>query len=108
MTVHVRWSAQVAAYVRGRAPEARKALRRALQALAGWDGRADPPRIRFLEDDLVGYLRLRIGPHRVIFREVFEDDRRVILCVFAGPRSSIYETFAELLLDEFDALSGSE
>lgn len=106
MKARVRWSDQVEAYVSARAPDTRKALRSAIKGLAKWDGRADPPRIRFLEDDLVGYARLRVGAHRVVFREGFHERERQILCVFAGPRSTVYETFAEVMLDELSTFGG--
>ena len=82
----------------------RGALRAAINGLIDWDGRSDPPRVRFLEDDLTGYLRLRVGAHRVVFRESSEAGQRLILCVFAGPRSTVYEAFAELVLDELAAV----
>jgi len=66
-------------------------------------GRADPTRIRFLEDELTGYVRLRVGGHRVIFAEASVRGARQIQCLFAGPRSTVYEAFAELVLDELSA-----
>ena len=100
MQSKVVWSDQVEAYVKSHAPHPRRELWREIKALAAWDGRSDPPRIRHLEDRLTGYTRIRIDHHRVIFREAFEDGWRVIKCLFAGPRSTVYEAFAELTLDE--------
>jgi mRNA-degrading endonuclease RelE of RelBE toxin-antitoxin system len=94
------WSAQVQRYVSSKAPEPRRALWREIKSLANWDGRENSPRIRHLEDEWTGYSRLRVDRDRIIFRQAFEDGNRVIKCTAAGPRNTIYETFAELLLDE--------
>lgn len=100
MKSKVVWSAQVQAYVNSKAPEPRKVLWQEIKKLAKWDGRENPPRIRQLEDELVGYARLRIKQDRVLFRESFERGERVVKCLHAGPRSTVYETFQELFLDE--------
>lgn len=86
--------------MRSKAPEPRRVLWREIKALAQWDGRQTPPRIRHLEDKLTGYARLRVDRDRVIFREAFENGQRVIKCLYAGPRSSVYESFQTVLLDE--------
>jgi hypothetical protein len=100
MKSKVFWSAQVQAYVNSKAPEPRKTLWREIKNLAKWDGRENPPRILHLEDELSGYSRLRVRRDRVLFRETSERGTRVIKCLFAGPRSTVYETFLELFLDE--------
>jgi mRNA-degrading endonuclease RelE of RelBE toxin-antitoxin system len=100
MKFKVVWSAQVQAYVNSKAPEPRRALWQEIKHLAQWNGRENPPRIRQLEDDLTGYARLRVKGDRVLFRESFERGERVIKCLYAGPRSSVYETFQEIFLDE--------
>ena len=100
MPSSVRWSAQVEAYVRSKAPDARRELWKGIKALGDWDGREDVARLRHLEGELVGYSRLRIREHRIIFREAFQDGQRRILCLYAGPRQSVYEAFEELLLDD--------
>ena len=94
------WSEQVEAYVRAKAPEPRRELWREIKALATWDGRDHPPKLRRLEDKLSGYGRLRVSGHRVIFREAFEGGQRVLKCLYAGPRSSVYESFQQILLDD--------
>jgi hypothetical protein len=94
------WSTQVEAYVRSKAPAPRRQLWREIKALATWDGKGNPPKLRHLEDKLSGYVRLRVAGHRIIFREAFEGGQRVIKCLYAGPRSSVYESFQEILLDE--------
>jgi len=99
MKSKVLWSAQVEGYVRSKAPEPRGHLWRGLKRLADWDGKEDPPRIKFLEDDLIGYIRLRVGGHRIIFREAFSKGIRTLNCLYAGPRSTVYEAFQELFLD---------
>lgn len=103
MKSNVAWSAQVQKYVSSKAPEPRRTLWREIKKLADWNGRENPPRIRQLEDHLTGYSRLRVARDRVIFREDFEQGRRVIKCLHAGPRSSVYESFQEILLDDLMA-----
>lgn len=100
MQSKVRWSDQVEAYVRSKAPEPRRELWREIKTLAGWDGKEHAPRIRHLEDQLTGYNRLRVNRHRIIFRESFKSGVRMVNCLYAGPRSSVYEAFAELFIDE--------
>ena len=100
MPCNVRWSAQVEAYVRSKAPDPRRELWQGVKALGDWDGREDLPRLRHLEDELIGYSRLRIREHRIIFREAFQGGQRRIVCLYAGPRQSVYEAFEELLLDD--------
>ncbi|HEY1662783.1 MAG TPA: hypothetical protein VGI03_10220 [Verrucomicrobiae bacterium] len=100
MKSKVVWSSQVQSYVKSKAPETRKVLWREIKDLAKWDGRECVPRIRLLEDELTGYGRLRVKRDRVLFRESFERGERVIKCLYAGPRSTVYETFQEIFLDE--------
>lgn len=100
MKPKVRWSSQVEEYVRSQAPAPRRELWAGIKALADWTGQADDPRLVALEDDLTGYWRLRVGRHRVIFREAVQDGQRTLLCLFAGPRKTVYEALAELLLDD--------
>lgn len=91
-TTPVRLEAGVVAFVRGLAPEPRVRVRRALANLER--GRGD---IKALEDDLAGYYRLRVGPHRLVFRYVVEPDVRHIRVVFAERRRVVYELFAQML-----------
>lgn len=100
MRSKVVWSPQVAAYVNSKAPEPRKGLWQEIKNLAKWDGREIPPRILRLEDELSGYCRLRVKRDRVLFRETHAGGQREIKCLHAGPRSTVYETFQELFLDE--------
>lgn len=100
MKTKVVWSPQVQKYVHSKAPEPRRILWREIKNLAKWNGQEDPPVTRHLEDQLAGYSRLRVARDRVIFREDFERGQRVVKCLHAGPRSTVYETFEEILLDE--------
>jgi mRNA-degrading endonuclease RelE of RelBE toxin-antitoxin system len=103
MKTRVLVSDQVRQYLAARAPEMRKVLKTALRDLSDWDGHEDPPRLRHLEGGLAGYSRLRVGGHRVIFGEAAGEGERLILCLYAGPRATVYELFAEILLDELAA-----
>lgn len=99
MNCKVRWSPQVENYVRSKAPEPRTELWREIKRLAEWDGRENPPRLKHLEGSLVGYSRLKVHGHRIIFREAFVSDCRAVECLFAAPRNTVYEAFEEMLLD---------
>lgn len=46
MKCKVAWTAQVEAYLKGKAPGPRRDLLRAIKELADWDGREDSPKIR--------------------------------------------------------------
>ena len=83
MPSKVHWSEQVAQYVKSKAPEPRRELWQAIKGLADWDGREDLPKIRRLEDELVGYLRVRVGSHRVIFRGAIIDGNRTVAQQFS-------------------------
>jgi len=37
-------------------------------------------------DDLEGFHCLRVGSHRVIFEYAVIGEKRIVTCVFAGPR----------------------
>jgi mRNA-degrading endonuclease RelE of RelBE toxin-antitoxin system len=95
MKTRVHVSPQVVAFVKSLAPEPRRKLTRAIQALAG--GRGD---VKSLEGKLEGFSRLRVSGHRVLFREVFRSGARSIDCVFAEKRSIVYELFVQLAAEE--------
>ncbi len=80
---------QVAAFVRRLPPEPRRRLRRALRDLA-----AEKGDLKALEPPLDAYVRLRVGPYRVILSYA---GPRKIECVFAERRSIVYETLVEVL-----------
>jgi len=92
--IAVRVQDEVLDYLRRLSPQPRRALRVAIKALAEEKGDIKP-----LTDVLEGFYRLRVGSHRVMFEYEFIDDRRLITCVFAGPRKWIYEVFQSRLLE---------
>jgi mRNA interferase RelE/StbE len=77
-------------FIRRLAPEARRALKKALKDLE--HERGD---IRSLEQALAGYYRLRVGKFRLIFRYVNTGD---IEAIFVEERSMVYEVFEAQLL----------
>ena len=87
-------SEQVLAYQRAQHPETRRALKAAIIALGS--GRGD---IRELEEELSGFHRLRVGPHRIVF--AIEADG-VIRCIFAERRRVVYELFAATLRERIE------
>lgn len=92
--IEVRVQDEVIDYLRRLAPDPRHALRVAIKALGQEKGDIKP-----LAEELEGFYRLRVGSHRVIFEYGFMDGRRVITCVFAGPRKWIYEVFQSRLME---------
>ena len=86
----VELSAQVARFVRGRAPEPRRQIRLALKQLA-----AERGDIKSLEGRLKDYFRLRIGNYRIVFR--YSDTGKSIHCIFAERRDIVYELFEQLM-----------
>ena len=92
--IAVRVQEEVIHYLRRLPPQPHHALRVAIKGLARERGDIKP-----LTDELEGFHRLRIGSHRVIFEYEILDGRRVITCVFAGPRKWIYEVFQSRLLE---------
>ena len=92
--IAVRVQEEVFHYLRRLPPQPRHALRVAIKELARERGDIKP-----LTEELEGFHRLRIGSHRVIFEYEILDGRRVITCVFAGPRKWIHEVFQSRLLE---------
>ena len=92
--ISVRVQNEVLDYLRRVSPQPHHALRMAIKGLAEEKGD-----IKSLTDELEGFYRLRVGSQRVIFEYEIIDDRRVITCVFAGPRKWIYEVFQSRLLE---------
>lgn len=97
MKFNTAWSAVTEAYIRSLAPERRRAVKRALKALADSKGGLDT---RALEGRLQGYSRLRIGTHRIIYAVVAEGKGPCIHLLFAGPRSTVYEAFEKVLAEK--------
>jgi len=85
----IKISDQVAAFIKGLAPEPRRKLRLALKALA--KGQGD---IKVLDGALSSYSRLRISDYRIIF---FPRSVNEIECIYAEKRSIVYEVFAAAL-----------
>lgn len=81
----LRLATQVIAFAQRLAPEQRRAVKQALQAL-----RSERGDIRALEGALAGYYRLRIGRFRVIF--TYAPDG-AIEAIFMEGRSLVYEVF---------------
>jgi mRNA interferase RelE/StbE len=92
MNSRVRVSEQVEGFVKGLAPDPKKALRAGIKGLA-----RSGKNTRWLEGELAGWQRLRVGEFRVIYTEVFAGGERILDCVFANRRSVVYDLFKELL-----------
>jgi len=92
----VRVSGQVEGFVKSLAPEPRKTLRAGLKSLA--DGQGD---IKHLEGELAGWSRLRVQTYRVVFKEIWQDGRRMVDCVYVNRRSVVYDLFKEILRNQF-------
>lgn len=92
--ISVRVQEEVLDYLRRLPPQPRLALRVAIKELAQEKGDIKP-----LTDELEGFCRLRVGSHRVVFEYEVIHGKRVITCVFAGPRKWIYEVFQSRLLE---------
>ena|SRR5438128_4719063 len=92
MTTKVKVASQVEDFFKSLAPEPRRRLRMAINALA-----SDRGDIKRLEGELEGYSRLRVTGNRVIVTERAEHGQRIIDCIFAEKRSVVYELFTRLL-----------
>lgn len=90
--ISVRIQDEVIDYLRRLSPSPRHAIRLAIKQLAEEKGDIKP-----LTDELEGFYRLRVGSHRVIFEYEIIQERRMITCVYAGPRKWIYEVFQKRL-----------
>lgn len=92
--ISVRIQQEVFDFLRKLPPQPRHALRVAIKGLARESGD-----IKALSEELDGFFRLRVGTYRVIFEYEIIAGRRMITCVFAGPRKWIYEVFQSRLLE---------
>lgn len=86
--IPVRIQDEVLDYLRKLPSQPRHRLKVAIKGLATESGDIKP-----LTEELEGFLRLRVGSHRVIFEYEMIDGIRTITCVFAGSRRWIYEVF---------------
>jgi len=93
--IPVRIQDEVLDYLRQLSPKPRHSMHLAIKRLAKEEGDIKP-----LTDELEGFYRLRVGSHRVVFEYEIIDGRRVITCVYAGPRKWIYEVFHSRLREE--------
>ena len=88
-------SDQVLKFIKSQAPEPRKRLRLALRKLASEQGD-----IKSLEGPLSGYLRLRVGPYRVLLAYGADSGcPKCLRCLFAERRDIVYEIFSRALRD---------
>ena len=84
---------QVATFVRSQAPGPRRKLRLALRRLALERGD-----IKALEGPLKGYLRMRVGPYRIVFAYVKPPgEKTAIRCLFAERRDTVYTVSSHML-----------
>ena len=95
MRTEVRVGPQVEQFAKSLAPAPRQALRHAIKGLAREEGD-----LKTLEGKLSGWHRLRVGGYRVLYKETSAGGTRFINCVFANPRSVVYEMFSQLLADQ--------
>jgi mRNA interferase RelE/StbE len=72
--------------------EHRRAAKQALNSL-----QAEKGDIQALGDELDGFYRLRVGPHRIIFRY---RPGRVIECVYMNRRAIVYEVFEREMVEK--------
>jgi mRNA-degrading endonuclease RelE of RelBE toxin-antitoxin system len=87
---------QVREYQRALSPEPRRRLKAAMLALARGQGDTKP-----LQGNLEGLSRLRVGEHRIIYRQ----KAGRVEVFYAAPRSVVYE-FLAAHLAEFVGRSG--
>lgn len=83
---------QVLAFIKGLAPEPRRALRIALRHLAAGSGD-----MKALQGELEGFFRLPVLTYRIIFRHVDRNDEIYTQCVFAERRAEVYGRFQRAL-----------
>ena len=95
MKTTVEVAPQVKAFVRSLAPNPRRALTRAIKALARDEGDR-----KVLEGKLAGYHRLRLTTYRIIYREQAVEGTRTLQCLFAERRGVVYQLFQQMVLDE--------
>jgi len=81
-------------FLRRLPPEPRHRLREAIRSL-----REEKGDTKALDGKLIGYHRLRVGSYRVIYIYAVDHGRRLIRCLFAEHRSTIYDLFIETMAD---------
>jgi mRNA interferase RelE/StbE len=88
--IKVELEQQVVDFIRSLPPEPRQAVRRGLKNLEQEKGD-----IQALEGELEGFYRLRINRYRIIFFYHVRPESRTIRCLYAAPRTIVYEVFAQ-------------
>jgi mRNA interferase RelE/StbE len=83
----VKFSDQVSAALKSLHPDARREIRRALSDLEAGQRRDT----KALKAPLHGFLRLRVGRYRVIYRR--DPESSTIIAEFLDGRSTVYERF---------------
>ncbi len=92
MTTRVRVGQRVEDFIHSMAPQPRRAVWRAIKALAKHGGD-----VKRLEGKLAPYWRLRVGRVRVVYAVRAAHGERQILCFFAGYRATVYAVVEQLL-----------
>jgi len=82
----LKFSDQVVDALKALHPGVRKDIRRALDELNAGKKRD----VAALSGELSGFWRLRVGKHRIVFRN---DEAGQLIAEFLGPRSTIYHDF---------------
>jgi mRNA-degrading endonuclease RelE of RelBE toxin-antitoxin system len=82
---------QVKAFIDSLAPASRRKIRLALRGLESEKGDCVS-----LREKLGGYLRLKVGRYRILFRYL---QGRIVECVFAEERSLVYHLFERELME---------
>lgn len=82
----MKFSDQVVDALKALHPGVRKDIRRALDELNAGKKRD----VAALSGELSGFWRLRVGKHRIVFRN---DEAGQLIAEFLGPRSTIYHDF---------------
>ena len=83
-------SEQVRLWLISLPPDRKKRIRAELKRLAA--GKAEE--VKALRSELDGYLRLRVGDHRIIYHV---ETGQTIRLDFADIRETVYETFLQIL-----------
>lgn len=92
MSYTVRVEQQVKDFLAETGMEHRRAAKQALRGLQTEQGD-----IKALGDELEGFYRLRVGPHRILFRY---RPGKVIECVYMNRRAIVYEVFEREMVEK--------
>jgi mRNA-degrading endonuclease RelE of RelBE toxin-antitoxin system len=92
------WMPQAESFITSLAPEPRSAIRRSIKQLA--EGKPTALDLRALEGPLQGYMRLRVHTYRVIYTVTAEAKGPTLTLVAAGARSTVYEAFEKILVEQ--------